>query len=179
MVPLAPSLLRILLPSLIVLVGIPGATRAADPIDQRLARLAAAYVFNFIKFIDWPAGASGGEVEVCFSGADDIRTALSEAVRDKPVGERRIKVRTQNGNLTDCDVLYVDSTSTLKLSAQDLQGMLTIGDASEFTREGGVIRLYVESNRLRFAINMDHAKRAKLQVSSNLLKLASGIEQEQ
>lgn len=179
MVPLAQSLRRILLPSLVVLVGIPGATRAADPIDQRLARLAAAYVFNFIKFIDWPAEASGGEVEVCFSGADDIRTALAEAVRDKPVGERRIKVRTQNGDLTDCDVLYVDSAGPVKLPAQNAESMLTIGDGAEFTREGGVIRLYVESNRLRFAINMDHAKRARLQVSSNLLKLASRIEQEQ
>jgi hypothetical protein len=179
MIVLAQNLRRMLLPALIVLVGISSATRAADPVDQRLARLAAAYVFNFIKLIDWPAGASDGEVEVCFSGANDLRTALAEAVRDKPVGERRIRVRAQNGNLTDCDVLYVDSTSALKLSAQNAQGILTIGDAPEFTREGGVIRLYVENNRLRFAINMDHARGARLQVSSNLLKLASRIEQEQ
>ena len=40
-----------------------------------------------------------------------------------------------------------------------------------------MIRLYTESNRLRFVINVDNAKGAGLQISSNLLKLATRIEQ--
>jgi hypothetical protein len=176
---LAQTLRRMLLPPLILLLVVSDPANAVDAVDARQARLAAAYVFNFLKFIEWPATSILEEVDVCFSGADDIRMALKEAVRDKPAGERRIKVRAvdQAGGYSGCDVLYVDATSALKLPSQGVEGILTIGDSSSFTAGGGVIRLYVDNNRLRFIINVDHAKRAKLQVSSNLLKLATRIEQ--
>lgn len=175
----AQLLRRILLPPLILLLVVAGPVSAVDAVDARQAKLAAAYVFNFLKFIEWPTTANLEEVDVCFSGAEDIRVALTTAVRDKPAGERRITVRAvdQGGGYSGCDVLYVDATSTLKVSFQSVEGILTIGDSSTFTDGGGVIRLYVDNNRLRFIINVDHAKRAGLQVSSNLLKLATRIEQ--
>ena len=152
---------------------------AVDAVDARQAKLAAAYVFNFMKFTEWPATSSLAGLEVCFSGAEDIRVALTEAVRDKSVGERRISVRAvaEAGGYSGCHVLYLDSSSSLKVPSQSSEGLLTIGDSPTFTAGGGVIRLYVDNNRLRFIINIDHAKRARLQVSSNLLKLATRIEQ--
>jgi hypothetical protein len=176
---LAQTLRRILVPPLVVLLVLAESADALDPVDTRQARLASAYVFNFVKFIEWPATSSLEDLDVCFSEADDIRIALTEAVRDRPAGERRIKVRALDpgGNYSGCDVLYLDSTSTLKVPSERVEGILTIGDSPSFTADGGVIRLYVENNRLRFIINVDHAKRARLQVSSNLLKLATRIEQ--
>jgi YfiR/HmsC-like len=176
---LARILRRVLLPPLIVLLVSFDSAGAVDAVDARQAKLAAAYVFNFLKFIEWPVTANLEEIDVCFSGADDIRMALTEAVQDKPAGDRRIRVRAvdQAGGYSGCDVLYVDATSTLKWPSRSVEGLLTIGDSSTFTADGGVIRLYVDNNRLRFIINVDHAKRARLQVSSNLLKLATRIEQ--
>lgn len=176
---LAQTLRRILVPPLVVLLVFSESAGALDPVDTRQARLASAYVFNFLKFIEWPATSNLEDLDVCFSEADDIRIALTEAVRDKPAaGERRIKVRSIDsaGGYSGCDVLYVDSTSRLKLPSERPEGILTIGDSPSFTADGGVIRLYVENNRLRFIINVDHAKRAHLQVSSNLLKLATRID---
>lgn len=174
----AQLLRRTLQPPLIALLMLAASAHALDPIDDRQARLAAAYVFNFIKFVEWPAGSLGEEIHVCFSGAQDIQAALAEAVRDKPARERRVTVREvgRAADYSNCNVLYVDSTSTLKLPLTD-ESILTIGDSASFTANGGVVRLYVDDNRLRFVINVDHAKRARLQVSSNLLKLATRIEQ--
>jgi hypothetical protein len=176
---LAQILRRIVLPPLILLLVVSDSANAVDAVDARQAKLAAAYIFNFLKFIEWPATATLEEVDVCFGGAEDIRVALTEAVRDKPAGERRLKVRAIDhaGGYSGCDVLYVDATSTVKLPSESVEGILTIGDSSTFTAAGGMIRLYVDNNRLRFIINVDHAKRARLQVSSNLLKLATRIEQ--
>jgi hypothetical protein len=176
---LAQTLRRILLPPLILLLVVSDSASAVDAVDLRQAKLAAAYVFNFLKFVEWPATANVEEVDVCFGGAEDIRVALTEAVRDKPAGDRRLKVRAvdQAGGYSGCDVLYVDAMSTMKLPSESIEGILTIGDSPTFTAGGGVIRLYVDNNRLRFIINVDHAKRARLQVSSNLLKLATRVEQ--
>ena len=176
---LARILRRFLLPPLMLFAVDADPADALDAVDARQAKLAAAYVFNFVKFIEWPATSPVEGLEVCFSGADDIRMALTEAVRDKSVGERRISVRAiaQAAGYSGCHVLYVDSLSTLKVPSQSSEGILTIGDSPTFTAGGGVIRLYVDNNRLRFIINVHHAKRARLQVSSNLLKLATRIEQ--
>ncbi len=50
--------------------------------------------------------------------------------------------------------------------------VLTIGDDENFTEEGGMIRFYIEDRKERFEINLDATERAKLQMSSKLLKLA-------
>lgn len=49
---------------------------------------------------------------------------------------------------------------------------LTVGDSPEFAHEGGVIRLYLVDDRVRFEINVDAAERAHLTISSKLLVLA-------
>jgi hypothetical protein len=140
----------------------------------------AAYVFNFVKFVDSPEWASTDVIEICVLGAEDVRAALAAASADKTVGTRRIVVRSiiQPSATERCDVFYVDSSERSRDIAPALsRSALTIGDAGDFTREGGVIRLYMESNRLRFVVNVENARRSGLQVSSNLLKLATRIEQ--
>jgi hypothetical protein len=50
--------------------------------------------------------------------------------------------------------------------------VLTVADFEGFLEEGGMIQLFSENNRVRFAINVDAAVRAKLKLSSKLLSLA-------
>ena len=58
------------------------------------------------------------------------------------------------------------------LKAAKSGSVLTIGDAASFTDAGGVIQFYLEDRKVRFEINLAAAQRAKLQISSQLLKLA-------
>lgn len=154
---------------------------AASAETSREAQLKAAYIFNFIKFVEWPNPRPADTLVVCFLGANDVLDAFAAATADKSVGARGMIARSISRQKGDesarCDVLYVDSSeeSDPKLSFDE--ATLTIGDARDFTRSGGIVRLHMESNRLRFTINMDNAKRARLQVSSNLLKLATQVEQ--
>jgi hypothetical protein len=151
---------------------------AAD-IEHREAEMKAAYVFNFLKFVEWSPRTPSDSLVVCFRGAEPVYRALAESTASKTIGTRRIVVRPVTGDaLAGCQVLYVEV-------AQPDAGMvglsslaLTIGDSREFTRAGGVIGLYTESNRLRFVVNVGNARRADLQISSNLLKLATSVEQE-
>lgn len=160
-----------------------GHATGADALPSREAQMKAAYVFNFLKFIEWQKPVSIETLEVCFLGAKDVLEALAISSTDKTVGSRRIAVRPMTTPDTDlsarCDVLYVDASEDLtSQSPAHRESILTIGDADDFTEQGGVIRLHMESNRLRFTINVDNAKRSGLYVSSNLLKLATRVEQE-
>jgi hypothetical protein len=51
--------------------------------------------------------------------------------------------------------------------------VLTIGEGGEFLRAGGLVRFYEAEGKVRFEINAEGAKDAKLRVSSKLLKLAT------
>jgi hypothetical protein len=153
-----------------------GVCSAAEVAEDRQAQMAAAYVFNFAKFVEWPASAPSDTLEVCFVGAANVRDALASSTVEKKAGARRIVVRDAqtSQSLTTCQVVYIGDR-TRDIPTQ--YAALTIGDSEDLTRLGGIIRLYTESNRLRFIINVDNAKRAGLQISSNLLKLATRIEQ--
>jgi hypothetical protein len=47
-----------------------------------------------------------------------------------------------------------------------------VGETTGFSSHGGVAGFFVEQGRVRFEINPDAAKRARLAVSSRLLALA-------
>jgi hypothetical protein len=162
---------------LLATTGLSGACCAQDAAQQREAQLKAAYVFNFIKFVDWDARPTGKELDVCFTGADAVRDALSLAVSDKNVGNRKVSVRSAvpNSGKEDCDVIYVAAAHTAMMPSTRVA--LTVSDAPSFTRDGGMIRLYTEENRLRFVVNVGNARKAGIAISSNLLRLASQVEQ--
>ena len=77
------------------------------------------------------------------------------------------------------------STSAIRIrrasaaTLDELKGapVLTVGDGDDFARNGGMIGLFVEDGRMRFAINPDAAHRAGLRLSSQLLKLAKIVKE--
>lgn len=164
--------------ALLLALGSTSAVCAADATVEREAQLTAAYVFNFMKFVEWPASVHGEVLHVCFVGAQNVREALAKAAADKRIGARRIVVRSlADESAEHCQVIYVGEQPEPASRVFNAAATLTIGEDPTFTQQGGIIQLYTESNRLRFAVNVDNAKHAGLSVSSNLLQLATRIEQ--
>ena len=144
----------------------------------------AAYLYNFGRFVKWPAGVAAGKGDsfpVCVLGRDPFgpildSTLAGEALEGKPVVIRRI-ARPQDA--ADCRILFVSSTEEhhLKeiLAAIDQAGVLTVSDMPGFSRRGGMIQFVVEGDRIRFEINLATAESAKLVLSSELLKVAAAV----
>lgn len=148
---------------------------------EREDQMKAAYLFNFAKFVEWPATAKG-PIRVCFIGAQGVHASLTASAAGKTIGTRSIEISTLQiaDSRSGCDVIYLDAMVNANVLMQDPADStaLTVSDASEFTHHGGIIRLFKHDNRLRFDINLGNARRAGLKISSNLLKLASHVEQE-
>jgi hypothetical protein len=144
----------------------------------------AAYLYNFGRFVKWPAGLAAGKGDsfpVCVLGRDPFgpildSTLAGEALEGKPVVIRRIR---KPQDATDCRILFVSLTeeSHLKeiLAAIDQAGVLTVSDIPGFSRRGGIIQFLAEGDRVRFEINLASAESAKLVMSSELLKVAAAI----
>ena len=49
--------------------------------------------------------------------------------------------------------------------------VLTVGEIDRFAQQGGILRLQLEENMIRFEVNVDAAERARIKVSSKILKI--------
>ena len=150
---------------------------------SREFQIKAAFLYNFTKFIEWPAEAfPEGEARliICALGESPVGVAL-QYIKDKPVkGRTLITKRLQSvRELRSCHLVFVSSTEKDRLSEifESLKdsSVLTVGEMEGFIQSGGIINFIIRKNRIRFEINPDAAGQAGLKISSNLLKLATVV----
>ena len=150
------------------------------PAPSREDQFKAAYLFNFVKFVEWPAASASDVLTVCFVSASGVLDALNVRIDEKRVGTRRLVTRSVKAGdtLSGCDALYVDSTAIDLKHYETVSDapVLTVSDAKSFARDGGMIELFAENNRLRFNVNLARAQKAGLRINANLLQLAATVE---
>jgi hypothetical protein len=117
---------------------------------------------------------------------DDVAVEDSLAqllVNDGPTAGRGVALvrSAHTRTLRGCHVLYIADTDPARITAtlDELRNapILTVGDGDQFARGGGMIGLFIEDGRMRFAINTDAAQRAGLRFSSRLLSLARIVKE--
>jgi len=142
----------------------------------------AAYLFNFLKFVEWPddPGADPhGKWVIGFVGDSPIADELMRLVAGKNVLGRELEVRKFHGsdNLRECNILFISETEKKHLPPilAELRGsaVLTVADMNNFVGSGGMVQFVVEDARVRLAIDVGATSRARLKVSSKLLSLAT------
>jgi hypothetical protein len=174
-----------LLSHVILLAGIlfvPSRAAAAQE-DRRLEyQVKAAYLFNFIKFVEWPPSAfhdAHDPVSICVLGDDPFGPALDLLVHGETVNSHRVSVqRLRDESVKSCHVLFIAGMEKEipAILARLEPGVLTVGEGDRFLREGGVISFVIENRRVRFDINQSAAAKAALTISSKLLKVARSVE---
>lgn len=142
-------------------------------------RVKAAFVYNFIKFVEWPSKAFSGPeapLNVCVWGTK-AETGLLDTLHEKTAKKRPIHVvYTQSpAGLAQCHLLYLtkDSSPTFKTVIRNISGqsILSVSDIDDFAESGGLIGLFRSDNQMRFAINLKATQKSGLRMSSGLLKL--------
>jgi hypothetical protein len=134
----------------------------------------AAFIFNFIKFIEWPsADPVEPAFKICVMGNASIEKELTVLVENNSGGK---KVTVQHTADPDCRVVFVNRSSFNQyeqyLSMLAKAPALTISDYTPFISKGGIIEFYLDKNNLKFDINNLAAKDHGLIIRSRLLQLA-------
>ncbi|MGE3177555.1 MAG: YfiR family protein [Vicinamibacterales bacterium] len=141
----------------------------------------AAYLFNFAKFVEWPAEAFASPdapVVIGIYGPDPFGAALESLVRDKKLAGRPLAIRRSSamGDLRASHLVFVNAPSadTLPALLAQLAGasVLTVGEHERFIESGGVVRFELNDGRVGFTIDVGAASRSRLTISSQLLRLA-------
>lgn len=149
---------------------------------SREYQIKAAFLYNFAKFVEWPAHAfkeARPTMTLCVLGDDPFGTTLDQTVDGKTVAGKKMVVARFEGlqNLAACHLLFISSSERNRLAktldAVTGSNVLTIGDTERFAQQGVMINFYVEENKVRFEINQHAAELAGLKISSKLLNLAT------
>ena len=137
-------------------------------------RVKAVYLFNFVKFIEWPAKAESGPLTICVAEHNPFGDALIEAVRGELVNDRPVTTRVIKAPDPACHVVFVPQSAKAKpyLDAARATPTLTVGEAPGFIREGGIVSFILDQGKVRFEIDPMAAENARLRISSHLLRLA-------
>jgi hypothetical protein len=142
----------------------------------------SAYVYNFIKFVEWPASVlkAGNKIRLCVIGNDNLLASLT-ALDGRRVGEYEIQVvpHTGNGTLNTCNVLFIGEQEQRHLipiiKSLGEAPVLTISDIPGFAERGGSIGLLNRNDKMLFEVNLASTRKADLRLSGQMLNLAANI----
>lgn len=159
---------------LMLSVGVHAAV-AAPPVGADEYSVRAAAVVNLARFVVWST-PTVERFAICVTGDPGLAAAMSSATEGKKIDGLPVRVLslTGGGDEANCRVIYIgrDERHAADVLARAGRGPLTISDRPEFVREGGLIRLFVRDDRLRFEINQQAAERVGIKIPAQVLALA-------
>jgi hypothetical protein len=145
--------------------------------DELEYQVKAAFLFNFLKFVEWPAAAADSPWVIGVLGHDPFGDVLDQTVLGKVINGRRVEIRRYSrlNDVKDCNVLFIGRVEFEHSGVPVQKGLLTVGETPGFLKSGGIINFYLEDKHLRFEIRATAAHSAGLQVSSQLMKLGRAL----
>lgn len=160
-----------------LMAGIRAAPCHADAIQEYTAKSVLA--LNLARFTEWPAETfkdDAATLNLCFLGDDVVQQAFV-LVDKKPVGDKILLVRSinQTKSLDKCQLLYISTDAAIPPNLFDesyRRNLLTIGETDDFLSRGGMVYLEMSTNKINIHINLAATKKAGVQISSRVLKLA-------
>lgn len=142
-------------------------------------RVKAAFLLNFVKFVEWPAetfSTPTAPLHVCVLGADPFGEVLDAVVQGRigthPIATRRIADLEEG-----CHLLFIAGSERKRLSALTDRlragGVLTVSDDDGSSARGGMIELFTDGDSVRFNIYPEAIERSGLHASARLIALAA------
>ena len=144
-------------------------------------RIKGAFLYNFVKFIDWPDTffkKNSSPIVICILGKNPFPDSLLNALTTKKIQNRQLFLQNLSSakDYPGCHIIFVSLSEKpyLHHTMEHLCNAkaLTVSEITGFTKSGGAIQLFTDESKIRFEINTDATGKAGLNVSSKLLNLA-------
>lgn len=147
----------------------------------------AAFLFNFAQFVQWAdaRGARDDPFVIGVLGDDPFDGYLDATVSGESVGGRPFVVeRYRNvAEAARANILFVSRSESQRIGqiVEALRGkpVLTVSDADDFAKRGGMVQFVTANKRIKLSINLDRARASNLTISSKLLRPATIVSSEQ
>ena len=155
---------------------------------ERAAKIKAAFVYYACMFVSSSNGvnSSNASITVCGIGDDKVSSELRDLLQNKKLKNRVVNylmfdektIAERPESLLNCDIAYISEGIASTKQVGDLgtrNDVLTISEYAAFLSQGGIIKMFSESNRIRFDVNANNADNAGIRFSAEFLALANKV----
>lgn len=154
---------------------------AAAEVTPRLEyQVKAGYLFNFLRFTEWPSAALPPGAPFRIGVIEDESTAqiIADTLKDKKVNDRPIEViRLPAGESpSGCHLIFVPRTSSFALTEVPPEPILIVGETENYASTQGMIGFIFRGYNIRFQVNLSAARQAGLKLSGRLASLAEVVQ---
>lgn len=153
-------------------------------VEEYIAK--AAFIFNFTKFVEWENSEANKAPTFIIGviGDSPIHQHLLDLAANKTINGKKIEVVKCTANMPascKCQILFVPETITSYdfkhfISELTTKNILIISERQGFLDQGSAINFLIIENRIKFEISVQSLNKSHLKASSQLLKLASTIQ---
>ena len=145
---------------------------------QDVHKFQSIFIYNFSKFIQWPAEYENGAFVIGVLGESPITKYLEDMASVKKVRGQKfiIKNFSSVSQITKCHMLYIPSNKSAYLK-KCLDGVgnnatLIITDKPGMAENGSGINFLIVDGKPKFELNKTSTTKHNLKVSAQLTKLA-------
>jgi len=150
-------------------------TCKAQDVDYKAYTL---FVYNFMKYVEWPEAQSKGDFVVGIYGDSPIQKELQALAGSKKLKGRNIviKVLTKPEDAASCQLLYVCSSKSaiVKILKEQMKDkpILIVGEREGLAKKGAALSFVtMDDDALKFDINKKEIEQHQLKISSSLIAL--------
>lgn len=162
----------------------------ADNVD-RAAKIKAAFIYYACNYVPTATDSAKLQesIKVCSIGKDEVSSELEDILAKKKIRDKTAvsitfdekAIDRKDPSIGDCDIAYITQGAANLKWPNELglrPNILTISEYPQFLSEGGIIKMYVESNRIKFEVNIRNAEDAGVRISAEFLALAGKVIRE-
>jgi YfiR/HmsC-like len=148
-------------------------------------QIEAVFLFNFAKYVDWPATAfpnTNAPITIGVLGTDPFGDNLQHDVEGKTINGRAFIVKhlAADSDFSGCQILFISNSEVSRLEGilgkAGTMPILTVGEDEQFAQKNGVISFVLKDGKVRLEIDLVTARKAGLTISSRLLSVADVVK---
>jgi hypothetical protein len=155
---------------------------AADPLGEELAMKTDALI-NLPRYVEWPEGAfvvPKTPIMIAVYGHSKVHKALVEAAQGKTINGRTIMVRRYYWpQVPNSHVLFIAQSERSRIpwimKRLAHTSVLTVSEFDDFLTRGGIVRMSMKDEKIRFHVNTATATDIGLKFSSQFLTVADQV----
>ncbi len=159
--------------------------KAQDGFIDREPQIKAAYLYQFVRYVQWPSDCFPNDEAPLVIGAvgdDPVNQQLRLIAQKRTAGQRQLGYQpvTTAEQAARCHILFFSDSTDAATRAALLAGIgnspvLLVGEGPGFVTEGGIISFVIVDNKVRLRLSMKAATDHQLKISSQLAKLAEVV----
>lgn len=142
-------------------------------------KIQTIFMYNFSKYIEWPADAAKGDFVIGVIGPDELVDEINKMATAKSTSERKFVVKQINNpsEVSNLHILLVASAENQHLAAaiSKAEGShtLVVSQSDGAITKGSCINFLVTSEgKLQYELNIEKIQSKGLKIASNLVAMA-------